>query len=216
MPRVTYSEAQIDEARAAVFRYGSLRKASLETGYSRDALARWTKSPGHAERYEKLCNQLRAQVEQELINDFTASVAQGVAVTGEALSAASTAIADSTATAPNRDDYEDLDEYKAAFAAWATLKSNAAKDAKAFSDTAKNSALVAGIGVDKSRLMQDKPTSINTHERRDLDDILKSLNTLVPGLIVDSTAEDITPTQTTTERALTPDTAGKRVRQLTA
>lgn len=185
MPRVTYSEAQMDEARAAVFRYGSLRKAEQETGYSRRALARWTKAPGHAERYEKLCNQLRAQVEQELINDFTATIAQSVAVTAEALNATSEAITNGNA-----------------------------KDAKAFSDTAKNGALVAGIGVDKSRLMQDKPTSINGHEHRDLDDILKSLNTLVPGLIVDSTAEDITPAPQPTERAPVPESAGKRVKQL--
>lgn len=183
MPRVTYSEAQMDEARAAVFRYGSLRAAERETGYSRKALTRWTQAPGHAQRYQQLCRQLRAQVEDQLIDDFTATVAKSVAVTNEALEATSE-----------------------------LLEARNYKDAKAASDAAKNGALIAGIGVDKSRLMQDKPTSINSHERRDLDDILHSLNTLVPGLVVDSTAQDITPTS----RALVPDSPSKRVKQLSA
>lgn len=182
MPRVTYSEAQIDEARAAVYRLGSARAAERELGIHHKTLIRWTRAPGHAERYHTLRTRLRAEVEERLIDDFTTTVAQSVHATNDALDATTEALAQRNS-----------------------------KDAKAYSDAAKNAALVAGIAVDKSRLMQDKPTSIHAHDGRDTDDILRSLNTLIPGLVIDGTAHEI-PNDVT---ASASDSAVKRV-ELTA
>jgi hypothetical protein len=61
--------------------------------------------------------------------------------------------------------------------------------------SAQHLSTVTGIQIDKALLLAGRPTQIHA-DGRDLDDILKSLNTLVPGLVIDSTAEDVTPQPT--------------------
>ena len=160
MPRVAYTPAQMDQARAEVIRQGSIRQAHLATGISEGALRRWTTGQ-HQAHFDQLRARLRAELDEALIDDFKQQTKKAVRTTNEAL--------DHTTQLLERGDY---------------------KNAKAASDAAKNTALVAGIATDKGRLMEDKPTVI-TRNDRDAEDILRSLNHLVPGLVLDSTAEVI-------------------------
>jgi hypothetical protein len=55
--------------------------------------------------------------------------------------------------------------------------------------TALSLATAQGIQIDKALVLEGRPTVIT--ERRDAEDILRSLNEMVPGLVIDSTATEL-------------------------
>lgn len=162
MPRIHYKPEQVDQALAVVFELGSHRAAAKATGIAPNTLRDWT-SRKHAERYEEISANLRANVDQRLVDRFTANAQQAAEVT-------------TLATEKTRE----------------LLESDDVKGASYASSAGRNLATIFGIAVDKSRVIEGKPTVITQHDGRDLDDILRSLNQLVPGLVVDSTCEPIT------------------------
>lgn len=193
MPRVHYTPEQMDQARTEVARLGSLRAAERETGISRTCLTRWTTGK-HAPRFQEIQTQLRNQIDERLIDQFNRNAAAAATVTQDALEASHQALTDATAPQPQPDDYNDPDEHAQALRTWAERRADAAKNAQALSNTAKNLATAGGIALDKSFQVQGRPVATIQH-KRDAEDILHSLNQLVPGLVLEGTATEIEPKQ---------------------
>lgn len=164
LSRSSYSEQQRDEAMLAYYTLGTFKKAATETGIPSDTIKHWVLYT-QKEHYQALIRRHGPELEQQLVGRLQHVAARATEVAAESLDATSDAVAQG--------------DYKAA---------------QAFSNTAKNATLSAGITVDKSQLIQGKPTSIVANDR-DAEDILRSLNNLIPGLVIDSTATEIPTTQ---------------------
>jgi hypothetical protein len=117
----------------------------------------------HSARYVELVERLRASVDEQLIDSFHRNARAAAGVTESAI--------EKTAE---------------------LLEQGDMRGASYASSTSRNLATTYGIATDKSLVMQGRPNQI-TRPARDLDDLVRELNDLVPGLVIDSTAEEVKP-----------------------
>jgi hypothetical protein len=194
MGRVQYPTERIDEALSLYAQSRHFRTTAEQTGIGVRTLKRWVLEI-HTDRYLDIVDKLRSALDEELIGRFRENTVQATTVTAEALKATSDALAAVNAAEPRREAYEPGEHgdelWRVALDAWLRTKAAAARDASQLSSAARNASTVAGIATDKSLVMAGKPNQITQHDGRDLDDILRNLNELVPGLVIDSTAEEV-------------------------
>ena len=184
-----YPQHKIDEALLAYYTLGTYEKAGEATNVPWQTVADWV-TIRHVDRYDELVAEHGPKLERRVVAKLGRTVDRATQRVNEALDATGTAIQDSKAEPPNRADYtqgEDGDaEFALAWKAWAHAKSNASKDANAFSGAAKNAALVLGIANDHKLKLEGRPFLIS--ENRDAEDYIRSLVELG---VIESTAVEI-------------------------
>lgn len=193
-----YPQIKVDEALLAYYTLGTYDKAGEATSIPPTTIKHWV-NVSHTERYDELAAKHGPTLERQVVAKLARTADKAVDRVDQALDATGEAISHAHTDPPKREDFPSPEDHEAAFRIWANLKADASKNAQAFSNAAKNAALVLGIATDKKLTLEGRPTVITEH--RDAEDILKALSTVAPGLVIDSTADEI---PTTPHRLNTP------------
>ena len=162
MPGKRYSQSKIDAALGAVVVHGTYAEAAKKTKVPMQTIHHWA-TVSHTQRLAELRERIGKELEDEAVDHWRRVVVDAAKSTSTAIEAVDQAITNGDS-----------------------------RDASAYSTAARNLATVGGIYSDHVLTYTGRPDRIVGRDGRDLDDVFRSLSALIPGVIINSTAEDVT------------------------
>jgi len=202
--RKQYSPAERDAALAVLASTGSSFEASELTGIPDSTLRDWKIQ--HAERYAEIQEREAPRLEAIAARQAREIIIRAGETEHSLLDILQARIREDDAPEPQRNDFPNETLYLLAYERW--VKRGNTKELAELAGTLQRVTTSKGINGTKLLELTGRPTSIVEH--REGTDILKALGAKVPGLVIDSTAEELPkPQQLTADStdAHVPDSA---------